>query len=220
MAPFAGPLRSGDQEDVMRISKAPWILVAACFLLCSLSAFAQTPDGDRYWTTVGSAGTLDEKSEGKVFFNHAVVQKGDIFVVGQAGRQPRAEGETVEVTDSAVIRYNVTAVDGLFGGDALAMAIRFRAEGKGARVVAKLIEVDLASGVEVTRMTFDSDASGVPALTGYHTWDVFDCKAGKEPFDFTRKAYYIDATLTTSAIVLESVAGIEIIQLHVTVCGG
>src|SRR5215212_4633422 len=110
------------------------ILLAACFLLCPLAASAETPDGDRFWTTVGSAGTLDEKSDGKVFFDRAVVQKGNTLVIAAASRQLRAEGE-VDVTDSAVIRYNVTAVDGLFGGADVVMAVRFRDEGKGARVI-------------------------------------------------------------------------------------
>lgn len=200
----------------MKYSK--WILIVAC-LLCSLAASAATPDTDRFWTTVGSAGTLDEKSEGKVIFDRAVVQKGNAIVIGQARRQLREDGGGVEETDSAVIRYNVVAVDGLFdGGEDLWMAIRFRAEGKSARVVAQLIEVDIDTGAEVTRLTFDSDDPGVPTQSGYHRHDVFDCKGRGEPFDFTRKAYYIEATLTTSAIVFESVAGIEVIHLHPTVC--
>lgn len=199
----------------MRNSNVQWILVAACLLLCPLGASAATPEGDRVWTTVGSAGTVDEKSEGKVFFDRAVVQKGDTLVVAQA-RQPRTEGG-VDVTDSAVIRYNVTAVDGLFGLNDLGMTVRFRDEGKGARVVAQLIEVDLATGAEVTRLTFDSDASGAP-VPGYHVYDVYDCDGRTEPFDFVRKAYYVEATLTTSSIAVGSAAGIEIIQLYATTC--
>ena len=199
----------------MRSVNARWILVAACFLLYPLGAWAETPDGARYWTTVGSAGTLDEKSEGKVFFDHAVVQKGQIPVIGQFKRQLHADGG-VEETDSAVIRYNVTAVDGLFGLDDLGMTIRFLAEGKSARVVAKLIEVDIATGAEVTRLTFDSD--NAPTASGYHVWDVYDCEGRGEPFDFVKKAYYIDATLTTSAFIVESAAGIEVIQVYATHC--
>jgi hypothetical protein len=212
---FSPSYAFGGKEDFMRNSKVQWILLAVCFLLCPLGASAQTPDFERFWTTVGSAGTLDEKSEGKVFFDRAVVQKGQAVVVSKASGQPRAEGG-VDETDSAVIRYNVTAVDGMFGGKAPAMAVRFRAEGVGARVIAQLIEVDLVTGAEVTRLTFDSDAPGVPALSGYHVFDVFDCRGSG--FDFTRKAYYIEATLTTSSLVVGSAAGIEIIQLQATSC--
>jgi hypothetical protein len=201
----------------MRTSNTRWIPFAACFLLCALGASAATPEFDRWWTTVGSAGTLDEDSEGKVVFNHAVVQKGDMPGFENARRQVRTDGE-VEGTDSAVIRYNVTAVDGLFGGADVVMTIRFRDEGKSAGVVARLIEVDLNTGAEVTLLTFDSNA-GVPVQSGYHVHEVFDChRRGEEAFDFTRKAYYIEATLTTSSLVLESVAGIEIIQVRATSC--
>ena len=199
----------------MRNSNVQWILLAACFLLFPLVASAETPDGDRFWTTVGSAGTLDEKSEGKVFFDRAVVQKGDTLIIAQARRQPQAEGGG-DVTDSAVIRYNVTAVDGLFANHLLGMTVRFLDEGDTSRVVAQLIEVDLATGAKVTRLTFNSD--DVPALSGYHMESVWaDCSKGA-PFDFLRKAYYIEATLSTSAIVATSAAGIEIIQLHTTLC--
>jgi hypothetical protein len=143
-----------------------------------------------------------------------VVQNGDTIVLAPA-RLPRAEGG-VDVPDSAVIRYNVTAVDGLFGDlPLLVMAVRFRDEGKGSRVLAQLIEVDLATGAEVTLLTFDSDSA--LASTGYHVDAVSDCRRS-EPFDFVRKAYYIEATLTTSSLVVGSTAGIEIIQLGRTFC--
>jgi hypothetical protein len=177
--------------------------------------WAQTPEAERVWTTVGSAGTLDEKSEGKVFFDRAVVQKGQTLVIAPAGRQPRAEGGA-DVTDSAVIRYNVTAVDGLFGSDMLAMAVRFLADGQGARVVAQLIEVNLATGAEVTRLTFDSDTPGFQVVDGYQVENAFEC--GAKPFDFVQNAYYIEATLTTSSIAETSAAGIEIIQLSWSPC--
>ena len=198
----------------MRSSKIQWILLAACLLLSPVVASAETPDGDRFWTTVGSAGTLDEKSEGKVFFNRAVVQKGDRILISQA-RQPRADG-SVEETDSAVIRYNVTAVDGLFGGSFIGMQIRFLDEGVSARVVAELIEVDLFTGAEVTLLTFDSDA--VPSASGYQVGEVSECLKRTDPFDFVHKAYYIEATLTTSALVTPSAAGIEVIQVQATPC--
>lgn len=204
----------------MRLSNARWVLLAACFLLSSVAAFAATPDGDRLWTTVGSAGTLDEDSVGKVFFHHGRVQKGTPAPpVNPASRQPQTEGESVEVPDSAVIRYNVTAVDGLFGQNDIGMKVRFRDEGKGARVLAQLIEVDLETGAEVTLLTFDSDNALVEA-TGYRTLEVFTCGGKAEPFDFVNKAYYIEATLTTNTFPEGGMAGIEIIQLRATTCGG
>ncbi|HYR29396.1 MAG TPA: hypothetical protein VEU30_13075 [Thermoanaerobaculia bacterium] len=202
----------------MKSSKVSWTLNAACFLLVALGASAQVSDGDKVWTTVGSAGTLDEKSEGKAFFDHAVVQRGTPVVFLPARRDdPRVEGG-VDETDFAVIRYNVTAVDGLFGGSMLGMQVRFLDEG--AQVVAHLIEVELATGTETTLLTFDSNDPGVVVSNGYHVHDLFVCTKRKQVFDFLRNAYYIEATLTTSSIAASSAAGIEIIQLNTSPCPG
>ena len=197
----------------MRHSKVQWILFAACFLL-SLAASAAPPDGDRFWTTVGSAGTLDEKASDNVFFDHGVVQIGHPNTFEKSsGRLQTDAGGGAEVPDSAVIRYNVTAVDGLFGISGARMAVRYLDEG--AHVSAQLVEVDIETGAEVTLLTFDSNDSLVPPLNGYQLHRL--C-ARANGFDFVQKAYYIEATLTTSAIVLESAAGIEIIQLHTATC--
>ena len=199
----------------MRTSKIQWILLAVCFLLVPLGASAGTLDGDRFWTTVGSAGTLDEESDGKVFFDRAVVQKGTVVLPPKASGQMRTTGTSgSDETDSAVIRYNVTAVDGLFGTTGARMAVRFLDAGKGARVTAQLIEVDIETGAKATLLTFDSDA--VPAQDGYHMGDV--CDARVPAFDFVRKAYYIEGTLTTNSMLVGSVAGIEAIQLDATLC--
>src|SRR5262245_28720893 len=70
-----------------------------------------TANVDKVWTTVGSAGTLDEATVGKVFFDHGVVQMGR--TVG--GTHPIAKrAALLPQTQSAMIRYNVTPVDGLF----------------------------------------------------------------------------------------------------------
>ena len=200
----------------MKSTTALSLLLAACFLFSPMAAFAE--DGEHVWTTAGSAGTLDEDAVGKVFFNRAVVQKGQVFGVDAGSRMVRTNGESVEETDSAVIRYNVTAVDGLFGQAGIGMKIRFLDEGKSARVVAQLIQVNLASGAEDTLLTFDSDDPSVPVVDGYQTVDVFACTKGPGAFDFLQNAYYIEATLTTSSFVAESAAGIKAIQLHVEPC--
>jgi hypothetical protein len=200
----------------MRTSKIQ-ILLAACLLFVSLGASAETPDGERFWTTVGSAGTLDEKSEGMVFFDRAVVQMGERLIVDRVRYQPRAQGG-IEETQSAVIRYNVTAVDGLFGGEQVMMQVRFLAEGVSARVVANLIEIDFLTGAETTLLTFDSD--DFSAASGYHTEEVRVCTGRKQPFDFVRHAYYIEATLTNSSFVAPSAAGIEVIHVQAVGCPG
>ena len=196
----------------MRHSRVQWILFAACFLL-SLGASAAPPDEERYWTTVGSAGTLDEKASDNVFFDRAVVQIGHPNTLDKSGRRLQTDaGGGAEVPDSAVIRYNVTAVDGLFGVSAARMAVRYLEEG--AHVSAQLIEVDIDSGAEVTLLTLDSE--NFPPQNGYHMRDV--CGGLKAPFDFVRKAYYVEATITTNAVMIGSAAGIEAIQINATPC--
>lgn len=198
--------------------KTRWIALAAGLVFCSLNGWAQTPDQNRLWTTVGSDGTVDEASVGKVFFDRGVVQKGRPLVVASSAAAAPASAAVLQQTESAVIRYNVTAVDGLFTSGGLQMTVRFLDEGPGARVVAKFIEVDLATGAESTRLTFDSNAPGVPVLKVYHVHRVADCSATGGRFDFVRKAYYIEATLTTSSILSGSAAGIQIIQLGKDPC--
>ncbi len=86
------------------------LTLAICFVFLTISAHAQTTDVNKNWTTVGSAGTLDEKSVGKVFFDHSIVQMGQLL-----GPTTISKAALVATqTDSAVIRYNVTAVDSFF----------------------------------------------------------------------------------------------------------
>jgi hypothetical protein len=181
---------------------------------------AQTPapDANRFWTSVGSAGTVDEADVARILFDHAVAQSGRLLSNTTAAAAPGAvAGQTV----SAVIRYNVTPVDGLFT-NTLSLRIRYLASGSGARVVAKLREVDIATGLETDRITFDSRLFA--AAKAYHVDEAPDCKGvggGGFPgsgFDFSSKAYYIEVTLTRSSLVTGSAAGVQVIQLVTASC--
>jgi hypothetical protein len=189
------------------------LTIVICFVFSALSAHAQTSDFDKNWTAVGSDGTVDEASAGKVFFDNSKVQKGRLLVVGGSAKR---RGLIAPATDSAVIRYNVTAVDSFFvplrcepgASGHIQLRLRYLSGGNGARVVAKLIEVDMASGTETTRLTFDSRA--FPLSNNYQVQSSGLC--GRPwTFDFERKAYYIEATLTSSSFF--SAAGIQIIQI-------
>jgi hypothetical protein len=174
---------------------------------------------DKVWTTVGSAGTLDEASVGKVFFDHSVVQMGRPV----SGPHSAAKGAAIPpLTQSAVIRYNVTPVDGLFtlkaapcivdpGGSCAfyALTVRCLAAGSNAKVVANLIEVDLATGAETVRLTFQSS----PTSNSYKVQFGESNLGPNFSFDFVSKAYYIEATLTASSIAAGSAAGIQIIKI-------
>jgi hypothetical protein len=191
--------------------------IAICFVVLAVSAHAQTADVDKNWTTVGSAGTLDEKSVGKVIFDHGIVQMGQVGVI------TNPNPSLVSTSDSAVIRYNVTAVDSFFAPRVcrtntslssldVRLTLRYLAAGPGARVVAKLIEVTLATGTEKPLMTFDSTAPGLSLSDNYQVQSISVC--GRPwTFDFQNKAYYIEATLSGNTIAALTAAGIQMIQI-------
>ena len=198
------------------MTKARTLTLAVCFVFLTISAQAQTTDVNKNWTTVGSAGTLDEKSVGKVFFDRSIVQMGQLVgptTISKAGL-------IATQTDSAVIRYNVTAVDSFFvprscspdNSQDVRLRLRYLAAGPGARVLAKLIELDLTTGTEKPLLTFDSADPSLPRANNYQVQSASVC--GRTwTFDFERKSYYIEATLTASSIAAVSAAGIQMIQI-------
>jgi hypothetical protein len=199
------------------LTKIRNVNITICFVFLAISAQGQTADVNKDWTTVGSAGTLDESSVRKVFFDHSIVQMGRIV-------QPPTTTTTSAListqTDSAVIRYNVTAVDSFFSlrscspDNSLDVRLRLRylAAGQGSRVIAKLLEVDLANGSEKPLLMFDSAAPNLSRSDDYQVQSVSVCGRPWN-FDFQRKAYYIEATLTASSIAAGSAAGIQMIQI-------
>jgi hypothetical protein len=204
------------------------------------SALAQPPDEIKVWTTVGSDGTVDEADVGKVFFNDSVVQSGQAPVGNQPAsdllepatdESPASQRTAIlpPQTESVVIRYNVAPVDGLLfppheacqpgqSGPGVQLVLRYLAAGPSAQVVAKLIEVDLATGLASIRMTFNSSSPDIPAASGYQVQRVAECCPGWR-FDFEGKGYYIEATLTRSAFVV-SAAGIQMIKIENDSCFG
>ena len=205
--------------------------IAITLLSFATLAQAQNTDYQKHWTTVGSACTVDEADTAKVEFNKSTVQmKGSGIIVAQsiasfaAQRTAEAQATAASVivqlpTDSAVVRYNVTAVDGLFmgapygTGDSYGMTVRYWASGTSARVTVRLVEVDIYTGVEVERMKLDS--ASFASSTNYQTQGI-GVNRPNWKFDFTQKAYYLEATLTRSAIVAGGAAGISAIKLNST----
>jgi hypothetical protein len=188
---------------------------ALCFVFLAFGAQAQTVNFSENWTTVGSDGTVDESAAGKVFFELSKVQKGRI-VVAPGGSAKRAL--IGPQTDSAVIRYNVTPVASFFvplecqpgASGHIQLKVRYLAVGPGARVVAKLIEVDVSGGTERSLLTFDSRSFGLSNKYQVQTAGV----CGRPwTFDFERKVYYIEATLTNNSILVGSAAGIQAITI-------
>ena len=197
--------------------------VAVCFLFLALGgAQAQTQDFNKMWTTVGSAGTVDETDTGKVFFDFSKAQMGRVT----GGSLPivkksKRTSAVIKQTQTAVIRYNVTPVDALFtpvsrtcnpgANTARQLTVRYLAT-SGARVIAKLIEVDLATGAERDRLVFDSRLFG--ASDNYQRQAFTQCGADWN-FDFTSKAYYIEAKLITTGFIANlNAAGIQMIKIE------
>lgn len=205
--------------------------IAVFFLLLAVNqAPAQPRDIKKFWTTVGSAGTVDEADVGKVFFDKSAVQMGSVPTGPQISTSPSPL--TLPQTRKAVIRYNVTPVEGLFAVEppcptpsrgepcpGIALELRYLAAGPGASVVAKLFEVDLRTGTELNLLLFNS-ANGTSDNGYRRDWKV-DCDTpAPPPFDFERKGYYIEVTLTTSALFGGSAAGVQMIKLFNTACSG
>lgn len=209
-------------------------LVSIAVLGLTLTTQAQTYDYQKTWTTVGSAGTVDEADTSKVEFTNSKVQlKGSGPIVVQPAAKAEAaeaeasgsetEGRETEAiiirmpTESAVVRYNVTAVDGLFmatpnwGGDIYGMTVRYIAAGPGGRVVVRLKEVDIYTGQEVERMTFDS--ANFANVADYVTNGIGVTHPNWK-FDFTQKVYYLEATLSRSSLLAGGSAGIAAIKLN------
>jgi hypothetical protein len=209
-----------------------YISIAGFLLLSPVSGGAQAqqraPDETKVWTTVGSAGTLDKNDISKVFFDHSAVQAG--ITLGGTQSLPRNPALLPVQTESAVIRYNITPVDGLFPLPVAApstvgvqMTLRYLAAR--AQVVANLIEVDLKTGGETVRLTFDSNSPTFQHSDDYHVDQVGQCKPPWS-FDFNLtvpdlgKAYYIEATLTHNPIAIGSAAGIQMIKVSTNFCPG
>jgi hypothetical protein len=208
----------------MRIFQKIGIVV--CFLfLAANGAQAQLEDIKKAWTTIGSAGTVDETDVNKVFFDRSIVQMGHVLITPSAS-SIKKRGVVSQQTLSAVVRYNLTPVNAFFVQcienfpcPAIGMSLRYLAV-DGGKVVAKLIEVDFDTGTESTLLTFNS--SLFSASNSYHTKGVHRCGTfHKPPFDFQKKGYYIEATLTArAAVAVGSAAGIQMIKVTTAACPG
>jgi hypothetical protein len=142
------------------------------------------------WTTVGSAGTVDESSQ--------------VIVTG-----PNASlaGGTV-----AVIRYNVVAVDGLFGSECGVnfMLVRYRATPQH-RVLVRLVELNLFTGPPgTTRLVLDSN--DFPSNDQFGSDFQTQTVAGGFSFDFVTNAYFIVVELSSGGVLAGS-AQIQAIQV-------
>lgn len=149
------------------------------------------------WTTVGSAGTVDESDLATV-------------LLSGAGANVAANAPLPE---TVTLRYNVVAVDGLlknFGNlGGVNMDAVFRDNAGTARIKLRLREVENRRGVLRTVLTLDSDA--FPPAAEFQSQSVNSCAGTPFTFDFDRKTYYVEAELSKgSAEALPSLGAIQV----------
>ena len=145
------------------------------------------------WTAVGSTGAVDDTSK-------------DIHDTTTS---------TIQILDSAPlpaildVRYNVVRVDGVAGP--VLLRVRYRDNSGGGRVLARLRQVNLSTGVNTILAVVDSETfetSGDFQLRSDST-----CPA---TVDFVNNAYYVDVRLEKwSAGALPAV---QAIQVRRTLC--
>ncbi|MCI0423392.1 MAG: hypothetical protein L0312_29945 [Acidobacteria bacterium] len=180
------------------------MFLSLSFALLALMAAATTISAQsppfKFWTTVGSAGTVDEADQNKVVYSGGIVAFPELLAPPtNLALAPNLPLETVQ----AVIRYNVTAVDGLFEpGARLCMQTRFRDDGDRARVLLRLVEYNIFTGVTTTRLTFDSNT--VPAQANFQTNSA---STNWTTFDFFQNAYYVEAVLTKQQPIITPFGG-------------
>jgi hypothetical protein len=159
-------------------------------------------DEVRIWTSVGSAGTLSAADLAKVSLRNAVISLG----VGIA--PPGQEDPSIIIPDvTAVVRYNVTPVDGLFLDVSFHYGLQLTYLGK---VRARLVQFDQSSGTETDMLDFDS--TGFPPATTFVTNAVTTTNESTV-MDFVNCGYYVEATLSASAIVAGNPAEIALVKV-------
>ena len=171
------------------------LLVLHLFLLATvLLGLPAASTAQEDWTTIGSAGLVDEADRGKILFDGSIVTF-----------KPGAEG-------MLNLRYNVVAVDGLFGGDGVELGVRFRDNGSDARVVVRLRRYALEPGESTTLLTLNSNNFG--PQENFQLRTEVDCSLRFNFFDY---AYFLDVTLTKTGDAATPALGV--IQLASVLCG-
>jgi len=151
-------------------------LTVTVMLLCHTAAVSAQ---DRCWTTAGSTGTVDEA---------------DLNIVTLTDNTAAISSAVTNATGD--IRYNVVAVDGVFGGErnTKRLTVRFADNGTAARVIVRVRRVHIFTGVLTTLHTLDSNNPVYPPQTGAQTAsEPFNCEDPE--FDFENYIYYIETQL-------------------------
>jgi len=177
-------------------------LKSLCGLALLLVAMAATSQAQvtlgQPWTTIGAVGAVDD---------------GEVTYTGPLAYL---------ASDSAVLRYNVVAVEGLFATSGplptrTILTARFRDNGDNNHVVVRLKSQRLNgpdAGDITTLMTIDSN--DYPGSSSFQTRSIW-CDGGGFSFDFVNNAYFVEVTMTRTALPIT--AGLAAIQIGRTTSG-
>jgi hypothetical protein len=163
----------------------PALAIALCWGIQFNPIDAAASTSTRCWTTVGSAGTVDEADTQIVAFDqsNATIKSGISNV-------------------TLNIRYNVVGVEGDNGGtgdfDQIVMGLRYVDNGANSRIVALLKRVNLNTGAIATLLTFDSDNFAQSGLSQIQS--VSSGCSTVEPFNFDVNAYFLDVSISRAAV--------------------
>jgi hypothetical protein len=149
------------------------------------------------WTSVGSAGTVDEAGTA---------------ILDATGAQVRISA-TAPLPATLIVRYNVVALDGLSAAGGPQMTVRFKDAGFGGRITAVLKEINFTTGATVALLTVDSNIEEPTAM--FQVQQVSRCDGSA--FDFSSNAYFIETTITKFS---EDVApSLQLLAVGVVTCG-
>ncbi|MDX2030158.1 MAG: hypothetical protein SF339_05790 [Blastocatellia bacterium] len=155
------------------------------FGLCVALAFSTllTPSAQaqnsKAWTSVASAGTVNDQDQ-----PYVELSGGGLASLNNAAPD----------SHTAFIRFNVTAVDGLFVAGYPQLRVRFQDNGANAQVVVSLMEYDFKTAT--LKKILELDSNDFASAPGLQTQKTDACAAfALTSFNFTDKAYYIDAKL-------------------------
>jgi hypothetical protein len=146
-------------------------------------------DNLKLWSSVGSAGTVDIADTDKVVFSNSIVALRGITVVAEPARFEALVGP-VRVLVHAVVRYGVTSVDGVANPERLNYGLKLRFRGGAGQVVAKLIQVEIASGIETPLVMFEA--------SGNQQFVVGQALGSPNELDFVNNAYYVELRLAAT----------------------
>jgi hypothetical protein len=161
------------------------------------------------WSTIGSVGVASAADLSKLLFLNSIVQLGPGSGGGLSNpgesltaRSPASPSLiTLGTQVSAVIRYGVDVSRDAFVTGVNGIRIRYR-DGSGF-VVARLICVDMDTGVESVLIGFDSRVDGNPSDAFQEKFIVLSGGAPLSPVA-QRPAFYVELTLS----VLQPISGL------------